>query len=227
LEDTNKELDRFVYSASHDLSAPLKSILGLVTISKMDPSPDASRLYLPEIEKSVLKLDAFISEILDYSRNKRSEIVPEQIHLRELCQEILENLKYLEGFNKIRFDLDSIQDQFFLQDKTRLRIILSNLISNAIKFQKRTSGHQPMISIMSERKNGMWNIRVMDNGEGIRPEHQNNVFNMFYRASENSRGSGLGLYIARESAIKIGGNIRVESEHKKGSVFTVEFPELT
>jgi signal transduction histidine kinase len=67
----------------------------------------------------------------------------------------------------------------------------------------------------------------MDNGEGIRPEHQNNVFNMFYRASENSRGSGLGLYIARESAVKIGGNIRVESEHKKGSVFTVEFPELT
>jgi two-component system, sensor histidine kinase len=226
LETANNELDRFVYSASHDLSAPLKSILGLVTISKMDNSPDASRLYLNDIEKSVVKLDSFIAEILDYSRNKRSEIIPEQIRLRELCQDILENLKYIEGYDHIQFDLKRLNDMSIRQDKTRVKIILNNLISNAIKFQKRMTDHQSIITISSTRNSTGCQIAVQDNGEGIRPELKTKVFDMFYRASENSKGSGLGLYIARESAARIGGRIDLETEYGKGSVFTVDLPEL-
>ncbi|MCU0356031.1 MAG: ATP-binding protein [Cyclobacteriaceae bacterium] len=227
LETANNELDRFVYSASHDLSAPLKSILGLVTISKMDTSPDASKLYLNEIERSVVKLDTFIAEILDYSRNKRSEVVPEQIKLHELCQEILDNLRYMEGYDRIQFDMNGLQDQHIRQDKTRLKIILNNLLSNAIKFQRYSNGHEPRVTISSRRKNSRHEISIADNGEGIRPEYRDKVFNMFYRASENAKGSGLGLYIARESVMKIGGKINLETEFGKGSVFTIELPELT
>ncbi len=226
LENTNKELDRFVYSASHDLSAPLKSILGLVTISKMDVSPQSSNLYLNEIEKSVLKLDSFIAEILDYSRNKRQEVLAEQVKLRELCQEILDNLKYTEDFANVKIDLLDLDVNTIQQDKVRLKIILSNLISNAIKFQKRIPGHTQTIKISSQRESKNTMIHVEDNGEGIRPELSPKIFEMFFRASDRSKGSGLGLYIAKESAQKIGAKISMKSEYGKGSKFTVEVPEL-
>ncbi|HCZ35220.1 MAG TPA: hypothetical protein DHV26_04765 [Cytophagales bacterium] len=226
LENTNKELDRFVYSASHDLSAPLKSILGLVTLSKLESDLHNAPGYLNEIERSVQKLDLFIAEILDYSRNKRLTITPEQIQLKLLCQEILDNLKYLEDYNKIIIDLNEFEQDNIQQDKVRLKIILSNLISNAIKFQKRTPGHQPVLKISTKRQSSKTFIRIEDNGEGILPDLSPKIFDMFYRASDKASGSGLGLYIARESANKIGARISHESEYGKGSVFTVEVPEI-
>ncbi|TXI68103.1 MAG: GHKL domain-containing protein [Cyclobacteriaceae bacterium] len=226
LENTNKELDRFVYSASHDLSAPLKSILGLVSISKLEAKAESSTEYLNEIELSVLKLESFIAEILDYSRNKRLTVTPEQIKLKALCQEILDNLKYLDNYNQINIDLTEIEQTIIHQDKVRLKIILSNLISNAIKFQKRIPGHKPVIKISSRQEASKTLIKVEDNGEGIPKELSPKIFEMFYRASDKASGSGLGLYIARESASKIGAHITHESEYGKGSVFTIELPEI-
>jgi signal transduction histidine kinase len=226
LEQTNKELDRFVYSVSHDLSAPLKSILGLVNISRITPERQEHTAYLNRIESSVKKLEVFINEILDYSRNKRQEIVVEQVKLKDLCMEILENLKYIEEFNTVRIDLNDLDLPEIHQDKIRLRIILNNLLTNAVKFQKRIPGHTPFIKVRSLRKNDAVFIQVEDNGEGIRPELQGRIFDMFYRGNENSKGSGLGLYIAKEAAMKIQGNISVKSEYGKGSVFTVELKDL-
>jgi two-component system, sensor histidine kinase len=222
LDQTNKELDRFVYSVSHDLSAPLKSILGLVNISRLNPEPRETLNYLNRIESSVVKLEAFISEILDYSRNKRQEIAVEQIKLQELCSEILENLKYSTDFSKIHVDLTELKLPEIRQDKTRLRIILNNLLTNAVKFQKRMEGHRPFIKISSEREGEDVLIKIEDNGEGIRPELQTRIFDMFYRANDHSYGSGLGLYIAKEAANRIHGNISVSSEFGKGSTFIIE-----
>jgi signal transduction histidine kinase len=221
LDITNKELDRFVYSVSHDLSAPLKSILGLVNISRITSEPVEHSTYLNRIESSVKKLELFISEILDYSRNKRQDILVEQIKLKDLCAEILENLKYTEDFNKISVDLTDLHQEEIVQDKTRLRIILNNLLTNAVKFQKRFDGHNPYIKISSRITGDEFLIDIEDNGEGIREEQKPKIFEMFYRGNENSRGSGLGLYIAREAAVRINGNISVRSEYGKGSVFTI------
>jgi signal transduction histidine kinase len=226
LDQTNKELDRFVYSVSHDLSAPLKSILGLVNISRITPEQKEHVHYLNRIESSVKKLEAFINEVLDYSRNKRQEIVVEQVKLKELCIEILENLKYIEEFNSVRVDLSDLHLCEISQDKIRLRIILNNLLTNAVKFQKRVPGHEAYIKVSSRKQNNAVLINVEDNGEGIRPELQGRIFDMFYRGNENSKGSGLGLYIAKEAAMKIHGNISVRSEYGKGSVFTVELKDL-
>lgn len=226
LEAANLELDRFVYSASHDLSAPLKSVMGLIAISKIDPSPDASKTYLHEIETSVKKLDAFIGDILDYSRNKRSGINPEKINLKDLFDEILTNVKYIDGFSDLVIERKGIEQCIVNQDKTRLKIILNNLISNAVKFKKPQSIEAGWIMITCEKKNGLTQIHIEDNGEGIKADVSKKIFDMFYRASEKTKGSGLGLYIALESAQKIGGTIRLKSEYGKGSCFTVEFPEL-
>ena len=104
LSQTNEELDRFVYSVSHDLSAPLKSIKGLINISKLEPLAGPS--YLDKMNKSVTKLEDFIDEVLDYSRTNRKELAYEEIHLTELCKEILEKFTYLTGFDRIEFITD-------------------------------------------------------------------------------------------------------------------------
>lgn len=224
LKQANEELDRFVYSVSHDLSAPLKSILGLVNISKLDNySPERENL-LTMIEKSVLKLEDFISEILDYSRNTRTKISIERIQIKELCAEILENLKYTTNKNiEVQYEL---MEPEVWQDKSRIKIIMNNLLSNALTFQKDQAGHKPTVRVTSKRQGGDLLIQIEDNGIGIRPEQQDKIFKMFYRGNEQSKGSGLGLYIAREATLKIHGNLSVKSEYGKGSTFIVQVKSL-
>ncbi|MGC4021829.1 MAG: ATP-binding protein [Cyclobacteriaceae bacterium] len=226
LGQTNSELDRFVYSVSHDLSAPLKSIRGLVNVSRIDKQlPTES--YLGKIEASVQRLELFISEILDYSRNKRIWQKPELINIKELCIELIENLKFIDGFHRIKIDLDSLEGKTVFTDKSRLKIILNNLLSNAAKFQRKNSDEPPYIRVSCiPTAHRSLIIKVEDNGQGIRPELQNRIFEMFFRATDTEKGSGLGLYIAKEAAEKIGGRIWVHSEYGMGSIFQLEIPQI-
>ena len=225
LGQTNSELDRFVYSVSHDLSAPLKSIRGLVNVSRIDKQ-QPTETYLGKIETSVLKLESFISEILDYSRNKRLWQQPEPVNLKELCVDLLENLKFIDGFHRVRIDLDNLEGRIITTDKSRLKIIMNNLLSNAVKFHQKSGEEIPYIrvsSMVSDSRSVI--IKVEDNGQGIKAEFQKRIFEMFFRATDAEKGSGLGLYIAKEAAEKIGGRIWVHSEYGKGSIFQVEIPQ--
>ena len=220
LKQANEELDRFVYSVSHDLSAPLKSILGLVNISKLDNHTPERQNLLSMIEKSVLRLEDFISEILDYSRNTRTKILIERIQIKDLCTEILENLKYTTNKSvEVEYELSEPE---IWQDKSRIKVIMNNLLSNALIFQKDASGHRPVVKVASKKQGNDMMILIEDNGIGIRPEQQDKIFQMFYRGHEQSKGSGLGLYIAREATLKIHGNLSVRSEYGKGSTFVVQ-----
>lgn len=221
LEKTTAELDRFVYSVSHDLSAPLKSILGLVNISRLTNDLEEHRIYVNKIERSVRKLEAFIGEILDYSRSKRQIPIIEPISLPTLIEEILDNLRYTaeNEHTKVHFDL---KEKTLHQDSVRLKIILTNILSNALKFQRRTTDHEPFVRISSRKTTRHVILEIEDNGQGISPEEQPRIFEMFHRGNEQGGGSGLGLYIAREAAGKIGASIHMKSEYGKGSTFTVK-----
>lgn len=225
LERANEELDHFVYSVSHDLSAPLKSILGLVNISRLSGDQAENRIYIGKIETSVLKLESFIKEILDYSRNKRQDLLVERVRLRDLCNEILDNLMFMDGYQKIEVQTEHIQVDEIYADKSRLKLILNNLISNAIRFQKHVPDHQPYIRISSRREGGGIYISIEDNGEGIKSDLHSKIFDMFFRGTVSSKGSGLGLYIAKEAAEKISSQISFQSEYGKGSTFTIELKD--
>jgi signal transduction histidine kinase len=221
LAHANTELDRFVYSVSHDLSAPLRSIMGLVNISRLERNDQQLRLYINNIESSVLKLENFINEILEYSRNARQAILLEEFDFVELCHEILDNLKFQENFTEIDIDLSAVSPGPIRSDKMRLKIILNNLLSNAVKFQAGMYGRQPFIRVSLVSTPEHYVIEVEDNGEGIKPLVKDRIFEMFFRGTQRSNGSGLGLYIAREAAEKMDGTIQVESEYGKGSRFRV------
>jgi len=222
LNQTNQELDRFVYSVSHDLSAPLKSIQGLIHVSRMDMKEPQALSYLDMMEKSAKRLNDFINEVLDYSRTTRKELERQRINLEELMNELKEKLGIQEA-DKMKFEL-SLQSKSVFSDITLLKIALGNLLSNALKFQKKIPDHVPSILVTSFEQQGKLHIEVKDNGEGIQDIHLTRIFDMFYRATSNSPGSGLGLYIAREAIHKLGGDITVQTTYGEGSVFTVLLP---
>jgi len=185
-------------------------------------SPSA-KLYLEKIDVSINKLETFIDEVLDHSRASRKELKPERIELKPFLDEVLDNLKYADKFNRIKFHLN-LNEPTVATDHFLLKVIVSNLISNAIKYQKRYTDHLPEVSITTQKKADKFSVVIADNGEGIAPQNQSRVFEMFYRGSQQSKGSGLGLYIAREAAHRMKGDITFESEYGKGTTFTLILP---
>lgn len=222
---TNKELDRFVYSTSHDLRAPLKSLLGLTDLIKenMEPGDTEQKERMDMMEQSVKKLDDFIEEILNYSRNTRMEVAKEHIDFSEMMKQIKKNHKFMEGTKGFTIKLQIHQEEKFISDKHRVDVVLSNLISNAVKYQDISKKHRFMkIIIHCSKENA--NIEIEDNGIGVADKDKEKIFEMFYRATRLSTGSGLGLYIVKEALVKLGGTIHLESELKKGTKFTIMLP---
>jgi PAS domain S-box-containing protein len=222
---TNFELDSFVYRASHDLRAPLRSVLGLTALAKTEEDISQRNNFLTLIDKSINKLDTFISDLTNFSRNSRLEVTSEKIDFNLILQECIENLKYMDHADRIdiRIKLDTEID--FYSDVTRISIIMQNLISNCIKYQNtRIEDSYVEIDIVSGTEKVM--IRVKDNGKGIKDEYLEKIFNMFFRASQDSYGSGLGLYITKQVVEKLNGTINVESELGQGTSFTITLPNL-
>ncbi len=220
---TNEELDRFVYSASHDLRAPLSSISGLITVATASEAMEEVKNYLTMMKGRVGVLDKFITDIIHYARNTRMEVMLEKINLHHLVQETIDGLKFMEGVELIDFRVNVEPTAELNTDPTRLRMVLNNVISNAIRYHDK-SKEQRHIEIKVQRNENELSIMIGDNGLGIANEHQEKLFNMFYKASANGSGSGLGLYIAREATLKLGGAISVNSIAGKGSTFTINLP---
>jgi PAS domain S-box-containing protein len=223
LQKTNHELDRFVYSVSHDLRAPLASIQGILNVAEMEHPTTPVKVYLEMIRNSVNRLDDFIRDILDYSRNSRTEIRKDKINFRELLTGVENKLKLINGSDRLKVNLKIVDDIPFYSDRARIESVLSNLLSNSIKyqdFQKETSYVSIHIITSAEK---IW-IQFSDNGIGIEASHLENIFEMFYRASEKAKGSGIGLYIARETISKLNGTINVLSEFGAYTTFEIEIP---
>jgi signal transduction histidine kinase len=223
LKKLNEELDRFVYSTSHDLRAPLSSVAGLINLAKDNENPQEVKRYLGMMENRVNTLNKFIKDITDYSRNNRLEITRERIRVHELANEIWEALKYTPEAQVITFKNEIPEDLIIQSDTRRIHVILSNLISNAIRYHDLRK-EDPYIRLQHHAVNTSHSFSVEDNGQGIAPEIQKRVFDMFYRGNESSQGSGLGLYIVKESISKLAGSIHLNSHPRKGSTFTFTVP---
>ncbi len=225
LEKTNNELDQFVYSASHDLRAPLSSIAGILNLIKLEKAaiPQIIAHYHHLIEDRVTGLDSFIKDILEYSRNARTEIKQSQVQVDKLVQEALEQNSYLPQASLIRFTTEIKVNTPLILDKTRTFSVLNNLISNAIKYND-TSKPKPFVSISARLNNNILTFVVQDSGEGICESCKSHVFEMFYRGTESSGGSGLGLYITKEMVEKMGGSIHFETKENEGTTFTFSIP---
>jgi signal transduction histidine kinase len=223
LLQVNYELDRFVYSASHDLRSPITSLQGLIEITQLEDDITKIKNYLGLMHQSLVKQDQFISDIIDYSKNKRVKIISEAVSLQEIFEEAISQLMYIENADKIKFTTELHVDQI-QSDSLRLKIIISNLLSNAIKYAD-NSKQEMYISIKTYFDNDAHKIEVADNGIGIKEEYKDNIFEMYFGTNKN-KGSGLGLYIVKEAVENINGKISVISQSSIGSKFTVTIPQI-
>lgn len=219
----NSELDKFVYSASHDIRSPLTSILGLVNIASEEISDPGAQLYFEMIRDRVERLDEFTLDIIHFSKNARMEVDKEEVHVKPLIEEIVESLKYQQIAQHINFEMNVEPGLTIVTDRSRLTVVLSNMVSNAIKYQR--EGIIPFVRISAWSEKGDIKFSIEDNGIGITADKVDKIFDMFTRFTQKSTGSGLGLYIVKEIMEKLSGQIQVESTPGEGSRFIVTLPD--
>ena len=224
LKQMNSELDSFFYNTSHDLRAPISSILGLTHVAGLETKDETMIHYFRMIEAKIRKLDEVIGDILVFSKTTKLVVKPEEVDLNLLLNEIRSDLKFSEIASKIRPVYEASPANIVKTDASQLKIILDNLISNAIKYHD-LHKEDPFIEVTFNKNGSEVSIAVKDNGRGIEREHLDRIFDMFYRASPDLEGSGLGLFIVKEAAGKINGAVTVESEFGRGSTFTLTFAE--
>ena len=155
------------------------------------------------------------------------EVDRQEIHFADLLTDISGNLKFMGTEDQRQVDIrTTIRNGVpFYSDKSRIGIILNNLISNSIRYQNPQAA-DPFVEVNVDVSESAAEIRIRDNGIGIDRENQAKVFNMFYRVSSQSIGSGLGLYIVKETVEKLHGAIELRSEPGKGSEFSIQLPNL-
>lgn len=225
LEKVNHELDQFVYSASHNLRAPLLSVKGLLSLIEDDSIEAPSRArFIGEIHKSINRLDSTIRDIIDYSKNARLPIEPIPVNLEELIRNTHEDLRFYEG-NSVSLELMLDQTAPFYSDEKRLKSIIHNIMSNSVKYSDSTKAQCWLqISVLIDQ--AQCRITFCDNGQGISVENQTRVFDMFYRGTAQRSGSGLGLYIVKEMSERIGGTVSLESTLGEGTTIRLVLPNL-
>lgn len=223
LTKSNQELDHLVYSISHDLRAPIATALGLIEVSRLESDPEKLRYYESLKESSLKRLDNFIIDILNYLKNNRMDLSIEPIDIQAEIQHAIQmNALHNSG---VDIKVEEIICDGYYSDRNRIRIILNNLISNALKYT-REEAQPKYLQIKPSYDGTHLKLVIQDNGVGIHSEYLDKIFLMFFKTDEKSKGSGIGLYITKEAVNKISGTIEVESKKNVGTTFTLLLPNL-
>jgi signal transduction histidine kinase len=220
---TKAELDFLIYSISHDLRSPILSVKGLLMlINQFEKLNPQQCLYLKMAESSTDRLDQTIYDMLDFADNATIELKSESFNIRVMVQEIFDDLKFLAKV-PIDFQINIAGSDIVYADRKRIKTIIKNLASNAVKYSRKEAKDSFVKFKLQEDSNNIV-FEIADNGRGIPKEEQEKIYQMFYRATTDSTGSGLGLFIVKEVLSKIGGTISLKSTSSEGSVFKVNIP---
>ena len=219
----NRELDKFVYSASHDLRSPISSLKGLINIIKDEDDLPQIKSYLDLMTEILEKQDQFIKDIIDYSRNKKAQISIETVSIESIVDEAIFQNKFLQESKRIAV-FKSIDINFIVSDALKLKIIINNLYTNCIKYYDETK-IKPSITINAYDEKHEHIIVIEDNGIGIKKEFLAKIFDMFFVTNNDNKGSGLGLYLVKEAVDYLKGTIKVKSEFNVGTQFIITLPK--
>src|SRR5260221_3646283 len=204
LQRVNTELDNFIYHASHDLRSPLTTIMGLVNLGVKENSIEVVHSYLKIIQNRIDHLDFLLKDLISVSYNNGINIESESFHFEEEVQSILKLFRNLDQSFKVTVNIS--QETNFVTDPVRMRTILRTLLSNSFNYYSPDAAEQ---SIDLNIRAGLSHCAILlkDNGIGIHPEFKSKVCDMFFRATERSEGSGLGLYVVKSMVEKLNGKI--------------------
>lgn len=230
LEEINAEIERFTYTAFHDLRAPLVTIKGFLGTLKnnLDAGREAeARTDIRRIESAANKLDQILTNLLEIAKIGRVIRPPQEVDMGQVAQEVIQMLATQIHTADITFIVSPDLPRVY-GDRTRLREVLENLIENAVKFTAGQSDSQIEIGIRDP--NGERILFVKDNGRGIDPRYHNRIFNLFEKLDPGTEGTGIGLALVKRIVEIHGGRIWVESEgegHGSTFCFTLADPQET
>lgn len=219
LKHANKELDRIAYGVSHDLRAPINSMLGLVNLARGEKDEEKMATYIEMMRKALITQERFIKEMIAFSKENRKVLKKEIVDLNHIIEQVINMHKHMSEAENIVFSM-SVGVHRVFTDAHRLEIILNNLVSNAIKYHDQSKPNK-YIKIKTYSDNDKVCIDVADNGLGIDIKDQSKIFEMYYMSQDREKGSGLGLFIVKEAISKLNGEIRVKSTKGAGSTFTL------
>jgi signal transduction histidine kinase len=222
--ELSRQQQNFLLSVTHEIKTPITALkLSLQTLKKSKSSEEITSQILDHALKEQKRLEQFVDDIfavnaLEDSRWEKSE---SDVHLHTLISNISETLQSVYPANHIHVSCPEIE---LKTDDKALKIVLSNLIENACKYSP-FCGH---VNVNAEILDKNIFIHIIDEGEGIDPKDQKNIFKKFYRLGEEekrrNKGSGLGLYLVKSFTQYLNGSVSVKSNRPKGSIFTVQLP---
>lgn len=224
LVKVNDEMDNFIYKTSHDIRGPLASLKGICNVAMMDVKDEAALDYLSKLDTSAAKLNAILSRLLIINQINHSILTPEKINFEEQVEEILELERKKELPERIDISYTIAPDLNFRSDKEMAKIILENLIDNAIKYHNDSERVNPFVRIEIGKERDWVCVKVIDNGIGIDEDSKDKIFQLFVRASERSDSGGIGLYLSKLATLKLGGDIYLSKLEEGYTVFKVLFP---
>lgn len=218
----NNDLDNFIYTASHDLKAPISNLEGLLSAFQDSSELDESQQQLMDMmSTSIERFKTTLLDLTEISKAQRLEDDSEIVSFRALVDEICLDIRELiEGHSP------QIETHFLVKEihfsRKNLRSILYNLLSNALKYS--SPNRPPIVSISTEESEGFVLLTVTDNGLGLSEENQNRIFGMFQRVHHHIEGTGIGLYMIKKMIENVGGHITLTSKEGEGSSFKMYLP---
>jgi signal transduction histidine kinase len=221
LKKAYNELDRLVFSTAHDITGPLSNILGLIDLIRREGDPDGE--FIDLVEKTTKKLQFLARDALSFHRNKRTELVFKTVPIESIINSVIEDHRFFSNSENLKFEVEVTQNGEFISDVTRIRFVLNNLISNAIKYQDSTKASNNVKIYFTNDANTATLI-VEDNGVGIEADILPKIFDIYYRGSNQSTGAGIGLYVATDAVRMLDGSIDVNSTKGLSTNFTVKIP---
>lgn len=221
IEKKNNELDSFFYRISHDLKGPISSLLGLYNLVKLEIKDPSALSYFDLYQSQIVRLNNIVMDLINLARMNHNVQTQSQINFGLMVDDCIHSFHYLDNFRNIRFVKNIEHDLEYISEWAIVNTILQNLIENAIKYH---SSPEPFVSIDICKNSDKIKITVEDNGQGIHPQHQSKIFDMFYRANNRIQGTGLGLYILKRAVERLQGEVSFKSQLAAGSTFTVLLP---
>ncbi|MCC5920482.1 MAG: PAS domain-containing sensor histidine kinase [Cyclobacteriaceae bacterium] len=220
----NNELDTFIYRASHDLKGPITTLMGLSNVATLDLTDSKAKRYLRLYDSEVERMRDIVVSLVDLTRIKDQEVKLERVNIDQFLDQQLQRLSDLPGYEKVDFHCVNECREYFVTDLQVFSIIFKNIVENSIVFQAHDRKAEIIIRFTTiKNPDGLFMV-VEDNGLGIPDEARDKLFNMFYRGSERSKGSGLGLYNFKNAVEKLGGYFNLDSTLNKGTKISVFIP---
>jgi signal transduction histidine kinase len=221
LREAYKELDTFFYRASHDFRRPLTTFLGLAEVAKITVQDENGKELFEKVRETAINLDKMLFKLQSISDVGSQQLSYGEVDVPDIFYSILEQYRPEIETRNIKTSTSASLPGKFCSYPTMIFLILDNLIENAIMFSRYEGA---IINLRARQADGFMLIDVEDNGDGIDDKYQLQIFEMYFRGNERSKGNGLGLYIVKKAVEKLHGRIEFRSARDKGTTFTISFP---